>query len=220
MELEAPTLGGCSRTSRNLHTKQQCSVKFSTTDSTSAAEAGTRREKLSADMVQTYKMLLTGKDLRNSETSCKSVRGRATRIAADPLNLRPQAWQAWDQEKHLSSASCWTGHPETDCDCQSMATKPTEQQWWEAPRWMEQDRIAVLTTTIEYQPANRVANPDPNWIRIQSGQWIRIRNPDSESGPGSRRAKMTHKSGSFEVLDVLFWELKASSVTWTFFMEA
>jgi hypothetical protein len=44
----------------------------------------------------------------------------------------------------------------------------------------------------------RVADPD--WIRIQSGQWIRIliRNPDpdpdSESGSGSRRAKMTHKS--------------------------
>ncbi len=28
-------------------------------------------------------------------------------------------------------------------------------------------------------------------IRIQSGQWIRIRDPESESG--SRRAKMTHK---------------------------
>jgi hypothetical protein len=37
---------------------------------------------------------------------------------------------------------------------------------------------------------------------------------------------MTHKSrknfkcSCFEVLDGLFWELKASSVTWTFFMEA
>ena len=48
----------------------------------------------------------------------------------------------------------------------------------------------------------RVSDPDPDpyWIRIQSGQWIRIRirirNPDpySESGSGSRRAKMTHKS--------------------------
>ncbi len=51
--------------------------------------------------------------------------------------------------------------------------------------------------------------------------------PDSESGSGYRRAKMTHKSrkffflsSCFEVLDGLFWELKASSVTWTFFMEA
>jgi hypothetical protein len=35
----------------------------------------------------------------------------------------------------------------------------------------------------------RVADPDPDWIRIQSGQWT-----DSESGSGSRRAKMTHKS--------------------------
>jgi hypothetical protein len=32
---------------------------------------------------------------------------------------------------------------------------------------------------------NRVGDPDPNWIRIQSGgQWIRIR--DSESGSGIR----------------------------------
>jgi hypothetical protein len=43
---------------------------------------------------------------------------------------------------------------------------------------------------------HRVADPypgpysDPDWIRIQSGQWIRIR----KSGSGSRRAKMTHKS--------------------------
>jgi hypothetical protein len=53
-------------------------------------------------------------------------------------------------------------------------------------------------------------------------------NPDSESG--SRRpkeGKMTHinrkkvkKFLCFEVLDVLFWGLKASSVTWTSFMEA
>ncbi len=50
-------------------------------------------------------------------------------------------------------------------------------------------------------------------------------NPYSKSGSGSRRAKMTHKSkknyeiSCFEVLDVLFWERKASSVTWTSFME-
>ena len=30
---------------------------------------------------------------------------------------------------------------------------------------------------------SRVADPDPNWIRIQSGQWIRIRNP----GPGGQK---------------------------------
>ncbi len=28
----------------------------------------------------------------------------------------------------------------------------------------------------------RIADPDPNWIRIQSGQWIRIRNPDPHPG--------------------------------------
>ena len=46
------------------------------------------------------------------------------------------------------------------------------------------------------------------------------------SGSGSRRAKMTQKktiigkSSCFEVLDGLFCELEASSVTWTYFMEA
>jgi hypothetical protein len=55
------------------------------------------------------------------------------------------------------------------------------------------------------------------WIRIQSGQWIRIR---------IQEGKMTHKSRNISkvhvlVLDVPFFlELKASSVTWTFFMEA
>jgi hypothetical protein len=48
--------------------------------------------------------------------------------------------------------------------------------------------------------------------------------PYSQYGSGSRRAKMTHKSRSksscFEVLDGLFWELKASSITWIYFMEA
>jgi hypothetical protein len=28
----------------------------------------------------------------------------------------------------------------------------------------------------------RVADPDPDWIRIQSGQWIRILNPDPDPG--------------------------------------
>jgi hypothetical protein len=46
--------------------------------------------------------------------------------------------------------------------------------------------------------------------------------PDSQSGYGSRRAKMTHKNRKtyVEVLDVLFWGLKASLVAWKFFDEA
>jgi hypothetical protein len=28
----------------------------------------------------------------------------------------------------------------------------------------------------------RVVDPDPDWIRIQSGLWIRIRNPDPDPG--------------------------------------
>jgi hypothetical protein len=43
------------------------------------------------------------------------------------------------------------------------------------------------------------------------------------SGPGSKRANITHKSediSSSEVLDVLFGGLKTSLGTWTSFMEA
>jgi hypothetical protein len=67
---------------------------------------------------------------------------------------------------------------------------------------------------------NQCFDPDPDWIRLESGQWIGC----SEPGSGSRRAKMTHKNIykklSFEVLDVFFGGLKASSVAWTSFMEA
>jgi hypothetical protein len=62
-------------------------------------------------------------------------------------------------------------------------------------------------------------------IRIRIGSGFN-RVSESGSGSGSRRAKMTHKSRNFfqsscfEVLDGLFFELKASSVTLTYFMEA
>ncbi len=67
-----------------------------------------------------------------------------------------------------------------------------------------------------------VSDPDPDSIRTVG--------PDlyskSGSGSGSRRIKITHKRrknleiSCFEVLDVLFSELKASFVSWTSFMEA
>jgi hypothetical protein len=47
--------------------------------------------------------------------------------------------------------------------------------------------------------------------------------PDPYSESGSRMAKLTHKwrkNQCFEVLDGLFCELQASSVTWTYFMGA
>ncbi len=34
----------------------------------------------------------------------------------------------------------------------------------------------------KWRGGGKVADPDPNWIRIQSGQWIRIRNPDLDPG--------------------------------------
>ena len=66
----------------------------------------------------------------------------------------------------------------------------------------------------------RVSDPDPypDRIRIQSDHWIRIRIRNLNTDP-----EMTHKcrkNSCFEVLDGLFCELQASSVTWTYFMEA
>ncbi len=72
-------------------------------------------------------------------------------------------------------------------------------------------------------PLTRVSDPDPDWIRIQSGHWIRIRirNPDPALG-GQKWPTKGEKIHvlKFEVLDGLFCELQASSVTWTYFMEA
>ncbi len=44
--------------------------------------------------------------------------------------------------------------------------------------------------------AARVADPDPNWIRIQSGQWIRIRirNPDPDPGGQKWPTKVEKKN--------------------------
>ncbi len=56
-------------------------------------------------------------------------------------------------------------------------------------------------------------------IRIQSGQWIRIPDPDPDGQKYPQKVKKFN-SLCFEVLDGLFWELKASSVTCSFFMEA
>ncbi len=63
-------------------------------------------------------------------------------------------------------------------------------------------------------------DPDPGSGSVLDPYSIGRLDPDPEfeygSGSGSRRAKMTHKSrknSCFEVLDGLFCELEASSVT-------
>jgi hypothetical protein len=50
---------------------------------------------------------------------------------------------------------------------------------------------------------------DPYWIRIQSGQWIRIRirNPDSDPDPGGQKLPTKVEKiriSRFDVLDALF----------------
>ena len=86
----------------------------------------------------------------------------------------------------------------------------------------EENNLAQFSKNLKLSFAISVSDPDPDWIRIQSGQWIRIRNPDPEPG-GQKwptKVEIFFKSSCFEVLDGLFCELQASSVTWTCFMEA
>ncbi len=49
-------------------------------------------------------------------------------------------------------------------------------------------------------PETRVADPDPDWIRIQSSQWIRIQ----ESKNDATKVGKNFKNSCFEVLDGLF----------------
>jgi hypothetical protein len=77
--------------------------------------------------------------------------------------------------------------------------------------------VHIVKNPTDSSLSTRVTDPDQDSIGSVD--------PDLESG--SKRAKMTHKSrkkfesSCIEVLDGLFWELKASSViTRTFFMEA
>ncbi len=57
------------------------------------------------------------------------------------------------------------------------------------------------------------------WIQ-DSGSGSRIRNLDPGGQKLPTKVEIFFLSSCFEVLDVLFWELNASSVTWTFFKEA
>ncbi len=54
----------------------------------------------------------------------------------------------------------------------------------------------------------RGSDPDPYWIQIQSGQWIRIRirNPDPDLGGHKlpTKKKKNNEISCFEELDVLF----------------
>jgi hypothetical protein len=48
---------------------------------------------------------------------------------------------------------------------------------------------------IKTEVKNRVSDPDPDWIQIQSGQWIRIRirNPDPDPGGQKLPTKVEKK---------------------------
>jgi hypothetical protein len=55
-------------------------------------------------------------------------------------------------------------------------------------------------------------------IQIESGQWIQIRDPGGKKW--TTKIEKSSEISCFEVLDVLFWGLKASPVAWTSFLKA
>ncbi len=99
-----------------------------------------------ADMVQAYK-IVNGKDLVSKDTWFKSVTetGRATRSAADPLNLRPRP-SSLEIRKHFFSQRVVEGWNSTPADLkQAVSVKCFKNgyrtfviQWWSAPK-MEDD---------------------------------------------------------------------------------
>jgi hypothetical protein len=83
------------------------------------------------------------------------------------------------------------------------------------------DMASGRTTYSLYQPhstctAGRKTKNEVFRIRIRIQSVHSSVNPDS----GPRGQKLHTKISCFEVLDVLFWGLKAFPVTWTSFMEA
>jgi hypothetical protein len=96
-------------------------------------------------------------------------------------------------------------------------------------RYRSRDTVHPLLFTSKKKYNNQnvrtsVSVSDPDLFRILSGQLIRIRIRNQDPNPGGQ--KLPTKLGKnydilcFEVLDVLFLALKASSVTWKSFMEA
>ncbi len=84
-------------------------------------------------------------------------------------------------------------------------------------------RVFRKVTTVGYKIATYgIYFTNLKTSHCSSHFFHRVADPDriSGSGSGSRRAKMTHKSrkkfeiSRFEMMDILFWELKVSFVTW------
>jgi hypothetical protein len=75
------------------------------------------------------------------------------------------------------------------------------------PSWAPR-RLQLGIVQPRLLTAGRVADPDPDWIRIQSGQWIRIRirNPDPYTGGQKRPSKVE-----------FFLKLMFQSVEWSLF---
>jgi hypothetical protein len=64
---------------------------------------------------------------------------------------------------------------------------------------------------MSYRCSAIILDSDPDWFRIQSGQWIRIQEGKNDPQKIGKFFEMS----CFEVLEVLFSGLKASSVAWT-----
>ncbi len=83
---------------------------------------------------------------------------------------------------------------------------------WCGPGEPLHKKMSILIIIQIWNLKSSVSDPDPDWRQIQSGQWNGF--PDSESGSGSRRAKITHKNWK------KFWSagcslLRADGFSWS-----
>ena len=78
-------------------------------------------------------------------------------------------------------------------------TSSITQSTMQTTKREEKKKNAQLILCVCTVPIPSVLDPDPDWIRIQSGQWIRIRNPDPEPG-GQKRSTKVEKIKKFHVL--------------------
>ncbi len=73
---------------------------------------------------------------------------------------------------------------------------------------------------LRLQHSQKAQHCEPRAGRVADPDSIGSVDPDPGGQKWPTKVEIFFKSSCFEVLDGLFWELKASPVTWTFFMEA
>jgi hypothetical protein len=110
-------------------------------------------------------------------------------------------------KKQLSSHSIALSPARIKVDVDVTSKNCTEQRvpWVQLQRHPNKQQFADISFTTKGKKSS-VADPNPYWIRVQSGKWIRIRIPNPYPDP-----KMTHKKVEKKTLEILCFEVLVSS---------